>query len=95
MSDWVAEIAGDSNDKYRRAALVLRTLAWTSICWAAALSIWIWAGARAGSNLWLWSVLGFFVGGVILLGIAARLQLKASHFVETPGKPDDDRIRAA
>lgn len=95
MTDWVEVVAGDTEQKYRRAALVLRTLGWISISWAAAISIWIWMGARAGSNLWLWSVIGFFVSGGILLAIASRLQAKAAHLLAVPKAPDDDRMRAA
>jgi len=95
MTGWVAEVAGDENDKYRKAALVLRTLGWLSICWAAAVSIWIWMGARAGANLWLWSVIGLFVIGLVLLGIAGRLRIKGAHSMIVPKEPDNDDIRAA
>lgn len=94
MTDWVEVLAGEAEQKYRRAALVLRTLAWISISWAALVSIWIWMGARAGSNLWLWSVIGLVVIGAVMLGIAGRLQTKASRLLIAPEVPDD-RTRAA
>jgi len=95
MTDWVEVIAGEANQKYRRAALILRTLGWTGICWAAALSIWIWMGARAGSNWWLWGAIGLLVAGAVLLGIASRLQIKAARLAATPPVPDGDHMRAA
>ena len=96
MKDWVEEIAGERLHRYNRAALVLRTLGWISICWAAMVSIWIWMGAKAGSNLWLWSTIGLFVIGAVLLGIANRLQIQGSRVVEVPeARKEDDRIRAA
>ena len=95
MMDWVELVAGDKEQKYQRAALVLRTLGWTLICWAAAISIWIWMGARAGANLWLWSTIGLFVFGVICLGVAGRLQIKAARSMVIPREPDNDRFRAA
>jgi len=96
MSDWVAELAGEQNQKYLRAALVLRTLGWIFICWAAIVSIWIWMGAKAGSNLWLWSTIGLFVAGAICLGIAGGLQRRAATLVELPeARNNNDRIRAA
>ena len=94
MTDWVEVVAGEAEQKYRRAALVLRTLAWTAIFWAAAISIWIWMGYKAGSNWWLWGAIGLFVGGSILLGIASRLQVKAVTTEFSPRVPDDHK-RAA
>lgn len=94
MTDWVETIAGESNQKYRRAALVLKTLAWTLICWAAMISIWIWMGVRAGSEVWLWSVIGLFGAGVILLGVAGWLQTRAAKLV-APSRQGDDGARAA
>ena len=94
MADWIEVIAGESNQKYRRAALVLKTLAWTFIFWAAMISIWIWMGARAGSNVWLWSVMGLFVGGLVLLGVAAWLQTQAAKLV-VPSPDDGKDVRAA
>jgi type VI protein secretion system component VasK len=91
--DWVAGVAGEAEQKYRRAALVLRTLAWTSIVWAAAVSIWIWMGAKAGSNLWLWIVIGLFVTGAVLLAIASRLQLRAARLIERPIVHHDPKLR--
>ncbi len=97
MTDWVELIAGERLHRYNRAALVLRTLGWTSICWAAMVSIWIWMGAKAGANLWLWSTMVLFVIGAILLGIASSLQTRAARVIEVPeaAKKDDDRVRAA
>jgi len=79
MTDWVEVVAGDRDHKYQRAALVLRTLGWTSICWAAMISIWIWMGAKAGSNVWLWSTMGLFVLGVFFLSVGGRLQSRAAR----------------
>jgi RsiW-degrading membrane proteinase PrsW (M82 family) len=105
--DWIAGVAGEAEQKYRRAALVLRTLAWISIVWAAAVSIWIWMGAKAGSNLWLWIVIGLFLIGAVLLLIASRLQVRAARVIERPiahhdpklhdgpKLPDDNGIKAA
>ena len=97
MKDWVAEIAGEQNQKFQRAALVLRTLGWTFILWAALVSIWIWMGAKAGSNLWLWSTIGLFVAGAICLGIAGQLQARGAKLVEVPEpeREERDRFRAA
>jgi hypothetical protein len=97
MKDWVAELAGEQNQKYQRAALVLRTLGWIAICWAAMVSIWIWMGYKAGANLWLWSTLGLFVAGAICLGIAGQLQTRAGKLVAVPetAKQEDDHLRAA
>ncbi len=94
MTDWVEVLAGESNQKYRRAALILKTLAWTFICWAALVSIWIWMGAKAGSNVWLWSTIGLFVAGVILLVIAGWLNARAAKLV-VPSTDDGKGIRAA
>jgi divalent metal cation (Fe/Co/Zn/Cd) transporter len=105
MKDWVEVVAGDKDQKYRRAALVLRTLGWTSIIWAAGVSVWIWMGWRAGANLWLWSAIGLFAIGVALLFTAWRLQLKALQLMVTarrdprlndePRLPHDKSIKAA
>ncbi|HVZ16260.1 MAG TPA: hypothetical protein VG897_04035 [Terriglobales bacterium] len=82
MADWVEEIAGERLDKYNRAAVVLRTIGWISICWAAFVSIWIWMGSKAGSNLWLWWTLGCFVAGLVCLGIGGRLRQEAATLPE-------------
>lgn len=94
MTDWIETLAGEANQKYRRAALILKTLAWTFIAWAALISIWIWMGIRAGLYVWLWSAIGLFVGGVILLGIAAWLDVQAAKLV-VPSTDDGKGIRAA
>jgi hypothetical protein len=94
MTDWVEVIAGEANQKYRRAALVLKTLAWTLIFWAALISIWIWMGVRAGSNVWLWSAIGLFGVGVILLGIAVWLQRQAVRLMVSSAEGGKD-VRAA
>ena len=94
MADWIEVIAGESNQKYRRAALVLKTLAWTLISWAALISIWIWMGIRAGLYAWLWGAIGLVVGGVILLGIAAWLDKQAAKLI-VPSTDDGKGIRAA
>jgi hypothetical protein len=79
--DIVRVIAGESNNKYNRAALVLRVLGWTSIIWGCMISIWIWMGLKAGSDLWLYWTVGQFVVGAVLLSIATRLQMRAAHEV--------------
>jgi hypothetical protein len=94
VTDLVEMVAGEENDKYRRAGLVLKTLGWLGICWAAMISIWIWMGLRAGSNWWLWGAIGLFVGGAILIGIGSRLQAKAVHLMTKPPVPGND-VRAA
>jgi hypothetical protein len=95
MTDWVEVVAGDKDQKYRRAALVLRTLGWTSIVWAAGLSVWIWMGWRAGANLWLWSVIVLLAVGAVLLAIASRLQVKAAHIAASPRARNDNGMKAA
>jgi magnesium-transporting ATPase (P-type) len=92
--DWVALLAGEENQKYQRAALILRTLAWMGITWAALISIWIWMGLKAGSNWWLWGAIGMVVICCVILAIAAALQAKAAEFVPVPRAPED-RSRAA
>lgn len=82
--DVVRVIAGESNNKYERAALVLRTLGWLSIVWGAMISIWIWMGLKAGSDLWLYWTIGQFVFGAICLAVAGRLQERAARVVEAP-----------
>ena len=77
--DIVRVIAGESNNKYNRAALVLRTLGWLSIVWGCMISIWIWTGLKAGSGLWLYWTIGQFVFGAICLVTAGRLQERAAH----------------
>jgi len=94
MTDWVEVVAGEENDKYRRAGLVLKTLGWLGICWAAAISIWIWMGAKAGSNWWLWGVIGLVFVGAVLIGIGSKLQDKAARMMLVPTRSNDD-IRAA
>ena len=95
MTDWVEVVAGERNQKYQRAALIFRTLGWISICWAAMVSIWIWMGYKAGSNVWLWSTLALFGAGAIMLAIAAGLQARAARLADVPRSNGDDRMRAA
>ena len=77
--DIVRIIAGESNNKYNRAAMVLRVLGWTSIIWGCMIAIWIGMGLKAGSDLWLYWTIAQFVVGAVLLAIAARLQLRAAQ----------------
>lgn len=95
MTDWVEIVAGEKLQRYQRAATVLRTLGWLSICWAALVSIWIWMGAKAGSNLWLWSTVVLFAIGVVFLMIAGRLQSQSAKVVEVPESPKNSGMRAA
>jgi len=88
--DIVRVIAGESNNKYNRAALVLRVLGWTSIIWGCMIAIWIWMGLKAGSDLWLYWTIAQFVAGAVLLAMAARLQTRAAHLAST-----EPRDRAA
>ena len=93
MTDWVEVVAGEENQKYRRAGLVLKTLGWMGICWAACISIWIWMGAKAGSNWWLWGTIGLLFVGAVLIGIGSKLQDKAARMMVLRDAPDD--VRAA
>lgn len=77
--DIVEVTAGDRDNKYNRAALVLRTLGWLSIVWGLMISMYIWMGEKAGSQLWLLWTLGQLVAGVIMLGIASRLRSRSAH----------------
>ena len=89
--DVVRVIAGENNDKYRRAALVLRTLGWYSIGWGCVVAIWIGMGLRAGSNLWLWWTIGQFVFGAICLVVASRLRVHAAQQMRAPELEIRDR----
>jgi hypothetical protein len=91
--DWVRVIAGEENDKYLRAALVLRTLGWYSVAWGCVLAIWIWTGLKAGSDLWLWWSIGQFAFGAVCLVLAARLRTHRAELMRTPDV--DVRDRAA
>jgi hypothetical protein len=93
--DLVRVTAGDGDNKYLRAALVLRTLGWISIIWGFGISIWIWMGEKAGSQLWLWWTLGQLAFGVICLGVAGHLQTRAAHLARTAELETKDRSRAA
>lgn len=90
--DLVELTAGDRNNRYQRAALVLRTVGWLSIVWGLMISIYIWMGERAGSQLWLWWTIGQIVFGAICLGIASRLQ---AHSAGHPEIEDEIPKRAA
>jgi hypothetical protein len=87
--DWVRVIAGEENDKYQRAALVLRTLGWFSIVWGCVVATWIWTGLKAGSDLWLWWSIGQFVFGAICLVLAARLRMHGAELM----RPADVHVR--
>ncbi|HWR17819.1 MAG TPA: hypothetical protein VN577_23520 [Terriglobales bacterium] len=78
--DVVRITAGDSTSKFQRAALVLRTIGWLSIVWGCMISIWIWMGEKAGSQLWLWWTLGQFAFGGICLGAAGVLRARAAVY---------------
>ena len=97
MTDWVEVVAGERINRYQRAGLIFRTIGWISISWAALVSIWIWMGYRAGLDLWLWCTIGFFVAGLICIGIGTNLQTKAARLVDRTKaeRSGDDRIRAA
>jgi hypothetical protein len=90
--DIIRIIAGEENDKYRRAVLVLRVLGWTSIVWGCMISIWIWTGLKAGSDLWLYWTIGQFVFGAICLAAAGRIQLRAAHLINVPEPEVTDRV---
>lgn len=90
--DVVRTIAGDKDSKYQRAALVLRTVGWTSIVWGLLTMIWIWTGLKAGSELWLWWTIAQFAFGAICLMAANRLQTRAAHLaVLGPEREVSDR----
>jgi hypothetical protein len=89
--DIVRVIAGEENDKYQRASLVLRTLGWLSFTWGCGLAIWIWMGLKAGSDLWLWWSIGQFAFGAICLVVAARLRVRAAELMRAPDAPIRDR----
>ncbi len=80
--DLVTVTAGDRDHRYLRAALVLRTIGWLSIVWGAMISIWIWMGLRAGSDLWLWWSVGQVAFGMICLAVASSLRLRRGHLME-------------
>lgn len=86
--DLVELTAGDKDNKYVRAALVLRTVGWLSIIWGLMISIYIWMGQNAGSQLWLWWSIGQLALGAVLLAIAARLK---AHSGQAFGVPETNR----
>jgi hypothetical protein len=94
MVDWVEVLAGEENQKYRRAGLVLKTIGWLLICWAVMITIWIWMGLRAGSNWWLWGCVGLFLGGALAVTIGNRLQSRAARLIRNP-VDSDNGARAA
>jgi hypothetical protein len=87
--------AGDRDNRYQRAALVLRTLGWLSIIWGVCISIWVMMGERAGSQLWLYWTLGQLVAGAILLGIARSLQNRGAAMPLLNERVVERRDRAA
>ena len=93
--DLVELTAGDRNNRYQRAALVLRTLGWLSIVWGVMISMWIMVGERAGSQLWLWWTAGQFVFGAVCLAVAGRLQTRSAHFAGNRELENERRDRAA
>ena len=74
--DLVKLIAGDRDNKYNRAALVLRTVGWLSIVWGLMISVYIWMGEKAGSQLWLLWTLGQLAFGAICLAVASRVRAR-------------------
>jgi hypothetical protein len=76
----------ERSNKYMRTAIVLRTLGWLSIIWGLMVSMWIWMGEKAGSNLWLWWTLGQFAAGAVLLFLAARMQARATTLIAASGE---------
>ncbi|HET9697845.1 MAG TPA: hypothetical protein VFP40_13320 [Terriglobales bacterium] len=93
--DIVELTAGDRDNRYQRAALVLRTLGWLSIIWGVCISIWVMMGERAGSQLWLYWTLGQLVAGVVLLGIARHLQNRGAAMPLLEDRVIEHRDRAA
>ena len=69
----------DRVNRYQRAVLGLRVIGWLSICWGFMISMWIWMGERAGSQLFLWWTLGQIVFGVICLAVASRVHERANR----------------
>jgi len=88
--DIVELTAGERNDRYNRAAIVLRTLGWLSIVWGIGISIFIGMGEKAGSQLWLWWTLGQFVFGAVCLGVASHLKHREAQLA---GRPELDSGR--
>ena len=93
--DIVELTAGDRDNRYQRAALVLRTLGWLSIIWGVCISIWVMMGERAGSQLWLYWTLGQLIAGAILLGLASYLQRRGASMPLLEPRATERRDRAA
>ena len=93
--DIVELTAGDRDNRYQRAALVLRTLGWLSIIWGICISIWVMMGERAGSQLWLYWTIGQLVAGAVLIGIASHLSNRASSMPVTEVRVVERRDRVA
>ncbi len=93
--DIVELTAGDRDNRYQRAALVLRTLGWLSIIWGVCISIWVMMGERAGSQLWLYWTIGQLVAGAVLLGIAHHLQDRGAALPRVAERAVERRDRAA
>ncbi len=89
--DYVRVIAGEQNNKYQRAVMVMRVLGWTSIVWGCMISIWIWTGLKAGSDLWLYWTIGQFVFGIVCLAIAKHVQNREAQLVGRPDLDIEDR----
>jgi 4-hydroxybenzoate polyprenyltransferase len=87
--------AVDKSTGYMRAAIGLRTLGWLSIVWGCMISIWIWMGERAGSQMWLYWTLAQFAAGAICLFAASRLRAKAIDMMAVPAERRVDVDRAA
>jgi len=95
MADMVDVAAEDRSIQFERTALVLRVLGWTFMIWACLVSIYIWTGEKAGSQLWLWSTIGLFVAGAICMGVAQYFHIRSVHLMASLRADRNDRLRAA
>jgi hypothetical protein len=78
MNDVRVTVA-DKSSGYMRAAMVLRTLGWLSIIWGCMISIWVWMGERAGSQMWLYWTLAQFAAGAVCLFVASRMRSRGMN----------------